>query len=345
MSPTEELALPLDSLVVVTGANGFIASHVCDQLLQAGYRVRGTVRNISKSSWMEYYFNEKYGTNKFKLAEIPDMAADGSFDEAIIGASGFAHVATPVMQGHDPNKVIPIVIDGTLNALKAAAKEPMMQRFVLTSSSTAAASPQPNVEFSMDESTWNEEAVKQAWAPPPYEGIERMLNVYSASKTQGEQEAWKWIKENEPNFVFNAVLPNCNMGKALSPKHQGTPSTTGWIKAAWEGFGDNQEAKEMPPQYYVNVQDTARIHLAALTYPDVKNERLFAFAAPFNWNDVLASFRKTHPDHKVIDDLPNLGKDLSKVANERAEELLKRLGRPGWTSLDDSLNDAVAGFV
>ncbi len=32
-------------VVAVTGANGFIASHVCQQLLDAGYVVRAVVRN------------------------------------------------------------------------------------------------------------------------------------------------------------------------------------------------------------------------------------------------------------------------------------------------------------
>ena len=40
-------ALQAGDLVCVTGANGFIASHLIRDLLQAGYRVRGTVRDPS----------------------------------------------------------------------------------------------------------------------------------------------------------------------------------------------------------------------------------------------------------------------------------------------------------
>jgi nucleoside-diphosphate-sugar epimerase len=123
------------------------------------------------------------------------------------------------MASYDPNTAIPVVINGTLNALESAAKEPSVKRVVLTSSSTAAASPQPNVEFSMDEDTWNEAAVKAAWMPPPYEGLQRRLDVYSASKTQGEQAAWKWMKEHNPHFVLNTILPNANIGNVLSPEH------------------------------------------------------------------------------------------------------------------------------
>jgi nucleoside-diphosphate-sugar epimerase len=267
------------------------------------------------------------------------MATNGAFDDAVKGCAGFIHTATPVMAIQDPNVAIPTVIAGTTNALRAAAKEGI-KRFVLTSSSTAAASPQPNKVFNIDPSVWNEDAVKAAWAPPPYEGVQRKLDVYSASKTQGEQEAWKFVKENGNGLVLNCVLPNMNVGEILSTEHQGYPSTMGWIKALWNGFSGPGEAnlKDNPPQYYINVDDNALVHVAALIFDDVKGERLFTFAHPYSWNDLLILFRKLYPEQKFIDDIEGLGEDKSIVANERAEELLRRLknGR-GWTGLEESI--------
>ncbi|OGM42959.1 aldehyde reductase II [Aspergillus bombycis] len=348
MSSTTPLAIPTGSLVVVTGANGFIASHVVDQLLQQGYHVRGTVRNAAKSSWLNSYFSAKYGSGRFSLAEVPDMSHEGAFDEVVKGAAGIAHVATPVMQFYDPNIAVPMAVNGTVNILAAAAAEPTVRRVVITSSSTAAASPQPNKVFTMDEKTWNETAVKAAWAPPPYEGSQRLLDVYSASKTQAEQAAWTFMEDHKPDFVLNTVLPNVNMGTILSPEHQGYPSTDGWIKAVWDGFPgeEGQALKYNPPQYYINVQDAARVHVAALIYPDVQNERLFAFAHPYSWNDILAILRRLYPQQTFIDDIPNLGEDKSIVANQRAEELLKRMsGLSAWTSLEQSVQDATTAWV
>lgn len=247
---SETLAIPKGSLVVVSGANGYIASNVAEQLLEAGYKVRGRVHSVKRAGWMQEVFDKKFGSGKFSLTEVTDMAAPGAFDEAVKGAAGFAHVATPVMVSYDPNEGVPIVANGTLNALKAAAKEPSVKRVVLTSS-TAAASPQPNKEFVIDENTWNETAVKAAWAPPPYEGLQRRLDVYSASKTQGEQGAWKFMKDESPGFVLNTVLPNANMGHIVSVEHQGYPSTAGWIKALWNGWEGQEDIAFNPPQYYV----------------------------------------------------------------------------------------------
>ena len=187
--------------------------------------------------------------------------------------------------------------------------------------------------------------LKQRGNPLPYEGHERVLAVYGASKTQSEQAAWKWMKENKPNFMLNAILPNANMAKVLSPENQGTPSTTGWLKALWDGFEGHEDLKGNPPQYHVNVQDTARVHVAALLSPDVEGERLFAFAHPYNWNDILHMFRKLYPEHKFVDDFADLGRDLSKVANGRAEELVKRFGRDEWTGLEQSVADAAVSWA
>jgi hypothetical protein len=74
-----------------------------------------------------------------------------------------------------------------------------------------------------------------------------------------------------------------------------------------------------------------------LVFSDVQEERLLSFAHPYNWNDILAVFRKLYPSRPFHEDYPNIGRDLSKVANERAEEIVKRFGRPGWTSLEDSV--------
>ncbi len=216
---------------------------------------------------------------------------------------------------------------------------------VLTSSSGACTAPKPNKVFTIDSNTWNEESVAEAWKPPPYEGFERKLAVYYASKTQGEQAAWKFMKERSPHFVLNTVLPNANFGSATDSAHQGHHSTLGWLEAAYNNFAGQEDIIEQPPQYFINIEDDAAVHIAALIYGDVKNERLFAFAYPYNWNDVLASFRKLYPNRKYRDDIPGQGRDLSKVANERAEELLKRLTGHGWTSLEDTIKQTVDSYV
>ena len=89
----------------------------------------------------------------------------------------------------------------------------------------------------------------------------------------------------------------------------------------------------------VNVKDTARIHVAALLDPDVENERILAFAYPYNWNEVLATLRKIYPDKKFPADIENEPRDLSKLDNSRGAALLKAFGRTGLTGLEETIRE------
>lgn len=103
--------------------------------------------------------------------------------------------------------------------LNSAAKEKSVKRVGYTSSSVAATLRKPNVEFSIDESTWNESAVKAAWVSPPYPPHHEWV-VYASSKTEAERAAWDFVRENKPVFVLNTVLPNAAFGELLDPKNQ-----------------------------------------------------------------------------------------------------------------------------
>lgn len=59
----------------------------------------------------------------------------------------------------------------------------------------------------MKADTWNDAAVKAAWDENTPADVKPFV-VYAASKTEGERAAWRWIKENKPEFTFNSVLPN-----------------------------------------------------------------------------------------------------------------------------------------
>jgi hypothetical protein len=140
-------------------------------------------------------------------------------------------------------------------------------------------------------------------------------------------------------------LPNANFGKVLIPKEQGTPSTIAWAKSAFTGENFELLSRVITPQWYVDTIDDALIHVSALIYSDVHNERLFAFAEPFNFNQVLAVYRKLYPGKEFPKDTEGLGHDKSIVPNQRAREVLGwvKEGR-GWTGLEESLREMAEDF-
>lgn len=155
-----------------------------------------------------------------------------------------AHVASVLTFSPNPNAVIPQTIAGIVNVLKSATKESSVKRVVYTSSSVAATLPKPNVEFSIDESTWNESAVKAAWVSSPYPPHHGWV-VYASSKTEAERAAWDFVRENKPNFVLNSVLPNAAFGELLDPKNQ-KGSTAAMVKELF--YGNVPAIEGLPPR-------------------------------------------------------------------------------------------------
>ncbi|KAJ9608479.1 hypothetical protein H2200_007467 [Cladophialophora chaetospira] len=323
--------------VLVTGANGYIATHIVDVLLEEGYNVRGTVR--SQKSWLNDYFDKKYRTGRFETKIVKALNDEGAFDEVIKGVGGIVHVAADVSFSTDADAVISWVVAGTVNLLKAAAKEPTVKSVVLTSSSVANWLPEPNTEKVIDQNTWNDAAVDAVHnKAAPAEALS--FFVYAASKTEQERAFYKWARENKPSFAVNSVLPNMNMGEVLIP--EGSASTMGWIQNILKG--DESMIKMMPPQYFIDVHDDARLHVAALLNPAVQNERLAAFAEPFNWTDIIGILSKLRPENKQLPKAPeNEGRDISDVQGiKRAEELIKSFfGVPGFTKLEDSIKAGI----
>jgi hypothetical protein len=97
----------------------------------------------------------------------------------------------------------------------------------------------------------------------------------------------------------------------------------------------------VPAQYFIDVRDTAKLHVAALVDNETSNERLWGFAEPYNWNIVLDIFRRLWPRNDFVSELPGLAKDESTLPTESALKALKAVfGKLAWTKLETSLEQA-----
>ena len=80
---------------LVTGANGFIALHIIDQLFKQGQRVRGTVRNLSDESKLSAL--RQLGPIELVKADLLDAQ---SVRNAVKGVDIVLHVASPASDLH-----------------------------------------------------------------------------------------------------------------------------------------------------------------------------------------------------------------------------------------------------
>ncbi|KAF8155220.1 hypothetical protein K438DRAFT_1943005 [Mycena galopus ATCC 62051] len=107
--------------VLVSGANGYIAVWVARTLLEHGFSVRSVVRSAGKGEHLTQLFS-LYGAN-FELIIVPDITAEGAFDEAGEGLDAIEHTASLAhFQADDPAEMLVPAIKGTVGVLESARK-------------------------------------------------------------------------------------------------------------------------------------------------------------------------------------------------------------------------------
>ena len=124
-------------LVLVTGASGYIASHIVKQLLVRGdVRVRGTVRNL-KNDKKVTPLREMVPEAKHPLELVEaELTNAESWKEAVKGCSYVYHVASPIPVAipRDENVLVRPAVEGAVNVLTACSEASTVKRVVLTSS-------------------------------------------------------------------------------------------------------------------------------------------------------------------------------------------------------------------
>ncbi|REE84504.1 dTDP-glucose 4,6-dehydratase [Paenibacillus taihuensis] len=122
--------------ILVTGADGFIGSHLVEYLVSLGYDVRAFVQYNSFNSWG---WLDQSGENIKKSIEVfsGDIRDPYGVKKAMSGCDAVLHLAALIAipySYHSPDTYVDTNIKGTLNILQAA-KELNVQKIVHTSTS------------------------------------------------------------------------------------------------------------------------------------------------------------------------------------------------------------------
>jgi len=122
--------------VLITGADGFIGSHLAEALLEEGCRVKAFVYYNSFNSWG---WLDTLPKNKLKSIEIfaGDIRDPNGVRTAMKGADAVFHLAALIgipFSYHSPDSYIDTNVKGTLNVLQAA-RDLGTERVVATSTS------------------------------------------------------------------------------------------------------------------------------------------------------------------------------------------------------------------
>lgn len=123
--------------VVVTGADGFIGSHLTEALLDAGFEVKALVRHVPANRLNDLSCPDN--SKKGKIEIITGDIKDPHFCNELLQDCNYVfHLASLISVLHsftDPDEFLHTNVTGTLNLLNAARKATGLQRFVYTSTS------------------------------------------------------------------------------------------------------------------------------------------------------------------------------------------------------------------
>ncbi len=247
-----------DGVVLVTGASGFIATHIVQQLLEAGFRVRGTVRSLQDDRKVSA-LRDLCPSAQFPLDLVEaDLTNPSSWTQAVRGCTYVMHTASPLPLANPKHQddVIRPAVDGTLSVLRACHEAGTVKRVVMTSSAAAV----NNGAIHGTHITFNE----KDWADPALTG-----NFYMRSKVLAERAAWDYVEglTEEERFELVTILPGFVIGPVICG---GMATSMELPKQLLEHKIPALPHINMPT---VDVRDVAFAHIRAMTKPEAAGRR------------------------------------------------------------------------
>lgn len=301
-----------DERVLVTGGTGFIAGHTIVQALNAGWRVRTTVRDLAREPALRTVIGGHAPLDRFEVMAA-DLNADAGWLEAATGCTYVLHIASPfpsVSPKNDAELVQP-ARGGTLRVL-AAAREAGVRRVVMTSSTAAVAYGRGGRVEPFTEADWSDETNLSD------------TSGYERSKTIAERAAWTWMEQQGQAFELVTICPGAVLGPVLGPDRSASIDI---IARLLEGSVPGLARFGWP---LVDVRDVAALHLLAMTHPGAAGQRYLA-AGDFAWmSDIAGVLRERVPllaSRVPRRNLPNLLVRASGLVDRAVRSRLYELGK------------------
>lgn len=339
--------------VLVTGASGYIGKHITLALLNQGYSVRASVRNLKKSSEVRnavrpHLLDSSELDSLLTFVEL-DLEKDAGWDAALDGIDVLMHTASPfpLASPKDENELIRPAVDGTLRALRAAHNSGV-KRVILTSSMAAIYGRElPAGASEYDESMWTDVT------HPVGRG------AYTKSKALAEKAAWDYVKSDAPEIALTTINPVLVLG---APLDKNFGSSISLVERILKG------SDPMLPDLkfaIVDVRDVATMHVDAIKNDATKDERILSSSETKSFVEIAKFLKSVYPKSNVktaqaptviikalalIDGsiktiLPLLGKPM-RISSAKAKRLLGINFIPVEVTLRDSADYLIKnGFV
>lgn len=266
--------------VLLTGISGFLGGHVALALLNAGFAVRGSLRDAARAPRVLQSMRTA-GADVSQLEFVAlDLMEDTGWREAAQGCRYLQHVASPlaIRMPEDRNELVRPAVEGTRRALEAALAADV-ERVVLTSSTAAIMYGHPRDR--------REPFTEADWSRTDGEGV----SAYTESKTRAELEAWSIMEAAGRRDDLASINPAVILGPLLD---EDTGTSAIMVKRLLDG-----SAPAAPRFYFgiADVRDVAALHLNAMLNPRAGGQRFLATAGTLGFIDLARALRRQFPDY------------------------------------------------
>ena len=265
--------------VCITGATGYVGSHIVAAFLDAGIPVRAAVRSPDDEEKTKHLIRMSERTGTALGFHQADLATPGSFADAMRGCEGIIHVAAVArLTAPDPQRqIVDPSVQGTKNVLDEATSAGV-RRVVLTSSVAAVGSYRSSEAHPLTENDWNDAATLRT-------------DPYGLAKTEAERLAWRMADTAPWDLVV--CNPAMVLGPVFNARHcRASPMIVRDVLR--RTFPAN-------PRFcfgIVDARDVAAAHLAAFQRPDARGRHVLS--ADSRWlRDIAALLAHEFPAHRI----------------------------------------------
>ena len=309
--------------ILVTGADGFIGSHLVEYLVDKGYNVRAFVlyNSFNSYGWLDTLPKEKLAKIEFFSGDVRDP---NGMRVAMEGIDVVYHLAALIAipySYHSPDNYVDVNIKGTLNVLQAA-RLLKTKRVLVTSTSEVYGTAQ---YVPIDEKH-------------PFQG----QSPYSASKIGADRMAESFYRS------FNMPVTIVRPFNTFGPRQSARAVIPTIITQLLNGEKEIKLGDITPTRDLLFVKDTvAGFEAIANTDATIGEEVNIATQSEITVGDLAQSIiNKINPSAKIITDNQRLRPEKSEVfrlfgSNQKIQELTN------WKqeyTLDKGLDETIAWF-
>jgi len=270
----------------VTGANGFVGSHLCERLIEEGYKVYALARPGSNLRWIHHLPLKMVFGDLLEPARYLNIMAEC---DVVFHVAGVTRARSREAYFNGNFKATQVLVDALLSR-----KRPKGQRFVFVSSQ-AAWGPSASLE-PIDENT------------PP-----RPLTWYGESKLKAQEYVWQNRK------ILQAAI-------ACPPAVYGPRDTDvlHFLKAVSKGVIPQLEGRDRYASF-IHVSDLAR-GLALMGRHEAAPEDIFFLAhnRPFAWSELARITLDTLGKRGVVVPVPMPIMQLTALFSDWANRFKKK---------------------